>query len=276
MVISLHSFLVLAAALASTGVAAGLLAGLLGVGGGIVIVPVFSFVLDMLGYAPGVGMHVAVGTSLATIIATSVASLRAHHAKGAVDLELLRRWAPAMFAAAGAGGFAARHIDGDAMRMVFACVAVLVAVNMTLPGRFVVSDRLPEGAGGRAGLPAVIGFVSSLMGIGGGTLSVPLLTAFSYPARRAVGTASAFGLVIAIPATAGFIWSGMGVEGRPAFSLGYVNLLAAALIIPITMVMARQGARIAHAIAPELLKRLFALFLGATALRMFWSIYAAG
>lgn len=230
----------------------------------------------MLGYMPGVAMHVAVGTSLATIIATSIASIRTHHSKGAVDLALLRRWAPAMFIAAGAGGVAARYIDGAQLKLVFACIAVLVAINMLLPRKLVIAEQLPQGAAGRAGLPGLIGFVSALMGIGGGTLSVPLLTAFNYPVHKAVGTAAAFGLVIAVPATAGFIWGGLGVEGRPAFSLGYVNLLAAALIFPITVVMARQGARMAHAIRPELLKRLFAMFLGVTAFRMFWSIFAGG
>lgn len=276
MTISIQTFLMFSAILACTGMAAGLLAGLLGVGGGIVIVPVLSFVLDMMGYPPGVAMHVAVGTSLATIIATSLASIKAHHARGAVDLGLLRVWAPAMFIAAGAGGIAARYIGGDSLKLVFACVALLVAVNMLLPRRLVIAESLPAGATGRVGIPGFIGFVSSLMGIGGGTLSVPVLTAFSYPVHKAVGTAAAFGLVIAVPATAGFIWAGMQVEGRPPFSLGYVNVLAAALIIPLTIITARHGARLAHQIPADRLKLLFALFLGATALRMFWSIFARG
>lgn len=274
--ITFQSFLLFSGALVMTGVAAGLLAGLLGVGGGIVIVPVLSLVFDMLGYPGDVAMHVAVGTSLATIIPTSIASMRAHHKRGAVDIALLRQWGPAMFVMAGAGGFAARYVGGDTLKLVFACVALVVGLNMLLPKRLVLAERLPQGAAGRLGLPGFIGFVSSLMGIGGGTLSVPVLTSFSYPVHKAVGTAAAFGLIIAVPATVGFIWSGVGVAGRPDLSLGYVNLLAAGLIFPITMVVARTGASLAHRIQPEHLKRVFALFLGATALRMFWSIFAGG
>lgn len=274
--ITFQAFLLLSGALAMTGVAAGLLAGLLGVGGGIVIVPVLSLVFDMLGFSGDVAMHVAVGTSLATIIPTSIASLRAHHKRGAVDIDLLRAWGPAMFLTAGAGGFAARYIGGDSLKLVFACVALVVGLNMLLPKRLVLGASLPQGLAARLGLPGFIGFVSSLMGIGGGTLSVPVLTSFSYPVHKAIGTAAAFGLIIAVPATIGFMWSGIGVAGRPELSLGYVNLLAAALIFPITMVMARYGASIAHSIQPDHLKRVFALFLGATALRMFWSIFAGG
>lgn len=276
MSISIQTFFMFSAILACSGVAAGLLAGLLGVGGGIVIVPVLSFVLDMMGYPPDVAMHVAVGTSLATIIATSLASIKAHHARGAVDFDLLRAWGPALFVAAGAGGIAARYIGGDSLKLVFAYVALLVGVNMLLPKRLVIARHLPTGVTARTGIPGLIGFISSLMGIGGGTLSVPVLTAFSYPVHKAVGTAAAFGLIIAVPATAGFVWAGMGIDGRPPFSLGYVNLLAAALIIPLTIITARHGARLAHRIAADRLKLLFALFLGATALRMFWSIFAQG
>lgn len=255
--------------LLATGLIAGTLAGLLGVGGGIVIVPVLYHLFSLLGIDEAVRMHVAVGTSLATIIPTSISSARAHYRRGSLDMDLLKSLAPAIVGGVIIGTIVGGQVSGAVLTGVFAVVALLVAANMGLRREpIVVADELPTGAP-RAGIGAFIGGFSTVMGIGGGTLTVPILSAFRFPIRRAVGTASAIGLLISVPGTIGFVLSGVGVEGRPPGSIGYANLIGFALIVPMTVLMAPVGARLAHTINPALLKRLFALFLFLTALRMF-------
>lgn len=263
----------LAGGLAAASIVAGIIAGLLGVGGGIVIVPTLFWLFTIIDFAPELSMHMAVATSLATIIATSVSSMRAHHKKGAVDVALLRRWTPAMAIGALAGGLVARFVDPAALKAIFGVVALIVAANLSTPRNLVVAAALPAGKIVQSAISLVIGLLSSLMGIGGGTLSVPTLAAFSYPIHKAVGTASAFGLVIAVPAVAGFVISGWDAPGRPPFSLGYVNLAAAAIILPFTTVLAPYGARLAHRLDAVWVKRAFATFLAITALRMIWTAF---
>jgi uncharacterized membrane protein YfcA len=261
-------YLLVVPALAATGMVAGLLAGLLGVGGGIVIVPVFFWGLGIVGLIPDIASHLAVGTSLATIIPTSISSMRAHNRKGNVDLTLLKRWAVTIFIGAALGGIAARFIPGQALRSVFGIVALLVAINMALPKQFTIADAPPVSKWINGIISTVVGFLSSLMGIGGGTLSVPILAAFNTPVHKAVGTASALGLLIAIPGTIGFIWAGWGHPDLPPFSLGYVSVPAVIIIAPFSFLFAPLGARIAHALNPRPLKLTFAVFLAITALRM--------
>ncbi|MHA6346807.1 sulfite exporter TauE/SafE family protein [Roseivivax sp. CAU 1761] len=251
---------------------AGVLAGLLGVGGGIVIVPVLFWVLTLTQFPEAVAMHMAVATSLATIVFTSISSARAHDSRGAVDRALLKRWAPGMILGALLGGLVARFIDADGLKTVFGLIALVVAVNMASTRTLVLRDRLPERRAVSHAMSSGIGLLSAWMGIGGGTLSVPILSAFSVEIRRAVGTAAAFGFLIAVPATLGFAISGLGVPGRPPFSLGYVNLAAAALILPFTTLFAPLGARIAHGVDRKWIKRVFAVFLAITALRMLASV----
>lgn len=248
--------------------AAGLLAGLLGVGGGIVIVPMLFWILTGLGFSPDVVMHLAVGTSLATIIPTSISSTRSHRRRGNVDEILLRLWAPGVFAGAAAGGFAAKFIDGEVLSGIFGVVAILVSLNMVTPRPLHLRDAPPRGLLANSSLASVVGLFSALMGIGGGTLSVPILASFAVPILRAVGTASAFGLLIAAPAVVGFVWAGWDVPGLPPGSLGYVSLPAALVITPITVLLAPVGARIASSINQRALRLCFAVFLGITAVRM--------
>lgn len=271
-----HTVLViLVVGLLGTGVVAGLLAGLLGVGGGIVIVPVLFWVLEALDFPSVLSMQMAVGTSLATIVPTSLSSMRAHHRKGAVDGALLRLWGPAVVVGAAAGGLAAGPIGGDGLKLVFGVIALAVSVNMATPRRLIVAAAPPVSRWINRIIATLIGFFSALMGIGGGTLSVPTLSACSYPMHRAVGTASAIGLLIALPAVLGFIWSGLGVPGRPPLSLGYVNLAAAAIIFPVTVLCAPVGAGLAHRLNQKRLRQAFALFLALTALRMLHSVFVS-
>jgi uncharacterized membrane protein YfcA len=250
------------------GVVGGLVAGMLGVGGGIVIVPVLYHVMDLLGIDPNVRMHIAVGTSLATIIPTSISSLRSHNAKGAVDWELLRRWIWPMLAGVVIGSALAGYAKGQALSLFFACVALPVAIYLAFVSearRF--SDHLPEGVGG-ALLPAGISGISTMMGIGGGTVGVPAMTLFGMPIHRAVGTASAFGAIISIPGTIGSIITGWGVGHLPPYSLGYVNLLGFVLIAPASYLVAPVGAHIAHNSDKRSLRMMFAFFIFITAVKM--------
>lgn len=250
----------------------GLLAGLLGVGGGIIIVPALFWLFSIIKFEPQLAMHTAVGTSLATIIATSISSMRAHHKKDAVDWDLFKRWLPTMAIGALLGGFIAKYIASTILVLIFACLAVLVAINLFRPISKVISSQLPS-ENKQRGIGGVIGFASALMGIGGGTFSVPTLVAYSYPAHRAVGTAAALGLVIALPATIGFIVSGWGKAGLLPYSFGYVNLIAAGIMLPFTMFFAPIGAKLAHKLPAETIKRAFAVFLFITAMRMLISLF---
>jgi uncharacterized membrane protein YfcA len=262
-----------AASLLATGVAAGFIAGLLGVGGGIVIVPVLYFVLGALGVDEEVKMHVAVGTSLSTIVFTSFASFRAHSRRGAVDFELLRSWAPGIVAGVIIGSFLASVFSGDVLTAIFGTIALIVAIYMAFSKpEWRVFSGLPTGILKHA-VAAVIGAVSALMGIGGGTLSVPTLTLCGYPIHRAVGTAAAIGFAIGVPGTIGFIIAGWGREGLPPLSLGYVSLLGLILILPTSMLLAPWGARAAHALPVRGLRIAFAVFLALTSARMLYSVW---
>jgi uncharacterized membrane protein YfcA len=265
--------LALAAAMAATGLVSGTLAGLLGVGGGIVIVPLLFNVFPLFGIPESIQMKVAVATSLATIIPTSIQSARKHHATGSMDVALLRSIWPAMLAGVAFGTFIGVYVKGEGLTAVFAMVALLVALNMGFTGvDFKIADRVPDGPP-RAALGMGIGSVSAMMGIGGGTLGVPLLSMFGFPIRSAVATASAFGLIISIPATIGFVAGGWNDARVPPFSLGYVSLVGFALIAPTSILATPWGVKLAHSIPPLWLKRAFAVFLAATSLRMFWSLF---
>ena len=262
----------LAVALAATGLVAGVMAGLLGVGGGIVIVPVLYHLFTLLGIDESVRMHVTVGTSLATIIPTSIMSSRAHRRKGSLNMDLIRSLMPGVVVGVALGSVASRFLDGGVLTAVFACVALLVALNMAFKrDGFAVADGLP-GRAGTALLGGGIGGISTLMGIGGGTLSVPLLNALKVPMHTAVGTGAMLGMVISIPGALAFVVNGLDVPMRPPFSLGYVNLLGFALIVPATMATTGWGATLAHRIDARRLRQVFAAFLALTSLRMFYGL----
>jgi uncharacterized membrane protein YfcA len=258
--------------LVAASVLGGLVAGLLGVGGGIVIVPAFYSVLTVLGFDENVKMKIAVATSLAGIIPTSLSSMRAHFARGAVDTALLRDWGPWIAVGVLAGTAIAASVRGVVLTGVFGTVAVVVAAYMTFTAEGTrISDHLPRGLL-KIVICASIGAISAMMGIGGGTLTVPVLSLSGYPIRRAVATASAIGLIIAVPGAVGFILSGLHAPHRPPLSLGYVNLAGLATTVPAMILLAPYGASLAHSISVGRLRKAFALFLALTAARMFYGL----
>jgi uncharacterized membrane protein YfcA len=255
-----------------TGAIAGVLAGLLGVGGGIIVVPVLYSLLGFLDIDDSVRMHVSVGTSLASIVVTSIVSARSHHRRGAVDIELLKSWAIFIGVGSVLGTMIASAVDGPVLSAIFAVIALLVAIYMAFtPAEFKIRDGLPGKWLGRFSA-FNIGGISAMMGIGGGTLGVPYFNAFGYPVHRAVGTSAAIGLIVAVPAAIGFIISGWGIPALPQASIGHVNLLGLLLIAPFTSMTAPLGVRLAHHLSPRALKFAFAIFLFATSARMFYGL----
>lgn len=262
----LSLLLTMGAMLLVIGAVAGVLAGLLGVGGGIVLVPAFFYAFQVLGYDSPQLMQLCLGTSLATIIVTSVRSVLAHNRKGAVDWDILKTWAPGIAIGAIIGVSVAAQLRSEVLQMIFGVLALSVAVYMAL-GRsdWRLGDAMPGGAL-RAAMSPVLGFLSVLMGIGGGSFGVPVMTLFNVPIHRAVATAAGFGVIIAVPAVVGFLLVGLDVA--PPFSIGAVNLVAFGLVIAMTLITAPWGAALAHRTDAGRLKRVFGIFLGLVALNM--------
>lgn len=262
-------------ALAACGLFSGLVAGLFGIGGGAVIVPVLYFLFSGLGYGE-TAQHVAVATSLATIILTSARSVMAHHKRGAVDWGVLKTWSPWIVLGAALGTIVAGQLDGQILTLLFGLIAFVLAAQLFFgrPGWRLAED-VPGGAV-RAGLGSGMGALSALMGIGGGTFGVTLLTVCGRTMHVAVATGAGFGIAIGAPAALTALFTGQGIEGLPPFSVGYVNVAAFALISVFTVLMAPVGARLAHALDAARLKKAFAILLAIVATRMLWSAIGAG
>lgn len=265
----MSDLVLLAAAMLFTGVVGGFLAGLLGIGGGIVIVPVMEAALAYVGVDGAIRMQVAVATSLATIVPTSIASSRAHNKRSAVDTGLVRRWAVYVLIGALAGTFVASRVHSDVLAAVFAAVALAIAIKMMMPlENKTIAPEVPTGPLVPL-IPTSTGFLSSMMGIGGGTFSVMALTLYGQPIHRAVGTAALLGLFISLPGSLGYMASGLGDPRLPTGSIGFVNLIGFALISPMTFIAAPVGAATAHRLGQRQLSWLFGLFLILVAVRMF-------
>lgn len=256
--------------LLAVGAIAGTLAGLLGVGGGIVIVPVLYWLTEIgvLQVDQEVAMHFAVATSLATIIPTSISSGLAHYRKGSIDVSLFRAWAPWMVVGALIGSLLATRLDATVLSGIFGVIALIVVLNMLNPKPFTLAKAPPATIVGRAAFAMPIGAFSAMMGVGGGTLSVPTLTLLSFPVHRAVGTAALFGLVIAVPGVLGYALAGQNIAGLLPYSLGYINIPAAIIISCATFFCAPIGVRIAHGLNASRLRLAFAIFLGVSAVKM--------
>lgn len=266
MLVSLFVFL-------ACGAAAGVLAGLLGVGGGLVIVPMLSLVLPMLGTAPQHVQHLALGTSLASIIVTSVSSMRAHNSRGAVRWDIWKAITPGILLGTFFGGLTAAYVPANALKIFFVCFLYSVSIQMLLDLKPKPGRDLP-GRAGIAGVGGIIGLTSSFVGIGGGTLSVPFMTFCNVPMRTAVGTSAAIGFPIAASGALGYVVGGWNAPDLPPTALGYVHTLAFAGLAAASFFTAPLGARLAHSLPVPTLKRGFAVFLLLVATRMLWSVLA--
>lgn len=245
---------------------AGVLAGLLGVGGGIVLVPAFFYTFSTLGYGSDQLMQVCLATSLATIIVTSIRSVLSHNKKGAVEWGILRSWAPGIVVGAVIGVMVASGLRSSVLQGIFGILGLIVGAYLGL-GRaeWRLAEEMPKGIK-RAILSPVLGFLSVLMGIGGGSFGVPTMTLHGRPIHKAVATAAGFGVIIAVPSVIGFLFVNISVA--PPWTIGAVNIPAFLLIITMTMITAPYGVKLAHAMDPKPLKRVFAVFLTLVALNM--------
>ncbi|MBD3810660.1 MAG: sulfite exporter TauE/SafE family protein [Betaproteobacteria bacterium] len=258
------------AAYGGLGLVVGFVAGLLGVGGGLIIVPVLIMLLHTHGQAVGMEPQLALGTSLATILFTSLSSVRAHHRRGAVEWPLVRRIAPGIVLGTLAGAALAARMPATVLKVFFVVFLFYAAVQMWLDFKPAPHRGLP-GRTGTSLAGGVIGVVSSWVGIGGGTLSVPFMLWHNVPLHRAIATSAAIGFPIAFAGAVGYVLGGWTVSGLPAGSLGFVYLPALAGIVLGSVLTAPLGARTAHRLPVRPLKRVFALLLFTLALRMVWT-----
>ena len=242
------------------GACAGTLAGLFGIGGGLIIVPVLIFSFDLLQVDPAVATHLAVGTSLATIIFTSVSSIKTHHDKQGVIWSVFRPMAVGLLVGAVLGVMTAGLLPGMVLRLIIGVFAIVIGIQMALALQPKPHRNLP-------GLPVLatvgggIGWASAIFGIGGGSLSVPYLTWCNVRMQQAVGTSAACGFPIAVMGALTNVWEGWNVDTLPQWSLGYIYLPAAVGIILTSVPFARLGAKLAHRLPSKTLKRIFSVLL---------------
>jgi len=254
------------------GLAVGFLAGLLGIGGGMVMVPMLVFVFTAKGFPLEHMMHLALATALATIAFTSLSSVRAHHRHGGVDWAVARTMAPGILAGSLAAALAAGFIPTRPLAIFFTGFMFYAAAQMFVEIKPRAGRQLP----GRAGLFAAgasIGAISSVLAAGGAFLSIPFLAWCNLPLKRAIGTAAANGFPIAVAGTVGYVLQGSRVPDLPEWSLGYVYLPALLLIVAASMPMAPLGARLAHWLPVKPLRMVFALMLFALGLRMLANLW---
>lgn len=256
------SALLALASMIAAGMVAGFAGGLFGIGGGFVVVPALYVVMPLLGGSPDHLAHVAVGTSLATIVATSFRSMQAHARRGAVDFELLKSWAPWVVLGVGAGTLFADRVSGRLLALVFGGGVVLMSLHFLFPvlaGRQ-LRDELPAGMA-RAGIAGSLGAFSSLLGIGGGTIAIIVMTLCGKSIHRSIATASGLGLIIALPGGIGFMAIGFREPGLPLGSIGYVDVPAALAIVSTSIFTAPLGAAAAHRLDAGKLRSRFGAYL---------------
>jgi uncharacterized membrane protein YfcA len=262
-----------ALALAAAGVVSGLLAGIFGIGGGAILVPVFYQVFGYLDVPEAVRMHLSIGTSIAIIVPTSLRSFTSHRLRGAVDMALLRSWIVALPLGAILASVIAAMISSVALRLVFVGIAILVSLRMLFNREsWRIGDALPGGVVNQI-IGVLIGTLSGLMGIGGGVLNNTYMTSFGRPIHQAVATSAGVGVLISIPGIVGYVAAGWGEPGLPPVSTGFINWIAVALVVPIALLVTPLGVRLAHAMSKRQLEIGFGIFLIAVAVRFLFSIY---
>ncbi|MBK1853171.1 MULTISPECIES: sulfite exporter TauE/SafE family protein [unclassified Marinobacter] len=252
------------------GAFAGTLAGLFGIGGGLIIVPVLIFSFGAQGFSLEIAAHMAVGTSLATIVFTSLSSIRSHHGHGAIRWDVFRPMAFGIVAGALIGAWTAALLSGAMLELIIGVFVILVGLKML----FEVNpspSRNVAGKVGLAGAGAGIGWASAIFGIGGGTLTVPYLSWSNVRMQQAVGTSAACGLPIAVAGAVGNVWTGWSEPALPEYSFGYIYLPALIGIILTSVLFARVGANLAHRLNAKVLKRVFAILLLLVGLRFLLS-----
>ncbi len=253
------------------GAVAGILAGLLGIGGGLIIVPMVVFALTWQGVAPEHIMHLALGTSMASIIFTSVSSFLAHHRRGAVQWQVVRRIVAGILVGTFLGATLAARLSTDALKVIFVVFLYYMGYQLLTNKKPKPSRTLP-GLGGMSGVGIGIGVVSAFVGIGGGTLSVPFMIWCNLPVHTAIGTSAAIGFPIAIAGAAGYLINGLRAAALPPYSLGYIYLPALAGIVGCSILTAPLGVRLAHSLDVDKLKRVFAVLLFIMGTRMLVSV----
>lgn len=248
---------------------AGVLAGLFGIGGGAVLVPVFYSMLGFLGVDEAIRMHLSVGTSLAIIVPTSLRSFMGHKAKNAVDMDFLKSSMIAVPIGVLLATFLVAGASSSMLRMIFAICALVIAMRLLFgKDEWKIASDIPRGIGMYVS-GAVIGFFSTFMGIGGGVFNNTYMTLFGRPIHQAIATSSGVGVLISIPGMIGYIWAGWGLENLPPFSIGFVNILMVLIIIPVTLMVAPIGVKLAHALSKRKLEIGFGIFLVLVAARFF-------
>lgn len=262
------------AAYLALGAFAGVFAGMLGIGGGLVLVPALALMFAAQAQFPaGEVLHVALGTSMASIIFTAIASIRTHHRHGAIRWDIVKTITPGILVGTGFGTLVAASVPTRPLALFFTFFVCVVAVQMAMNLKPKATRELP-GPVGIAGVGLGIGVLSSLVAIGGGSLTVPFLTWCNVRIQHAIGTSAAIGLPIAIGGTVGYVFNGWGKSVLPAGSLGYVYLPALAILVAATMVTAPIGARLAHRLPVATLKRIFAGLLILLAVKMLWNLFS--
>ena len=251
---------------------AGFMAGLLGVGGGAIMVPILTSIFIAEGFPKSEVVHLTLGTSMAAIVFTSISSLRAHHAHGAVLWKVVRGITPGILLGTFGTTFVAAQAPATALTLFFAVFMSYVAVQMLLNIKPKPHRELP-GALGMSAVGVGIGGISALVAIGGGTMSVPFMTWCNVKAQHAIGTSAAIGLPIALAGTAGYLVNGWGHSGLPAASFGFVYLPALVPVVLVSMAVAPFGARLAHRLPVATLKRVFAGILLLLVTKMLWSVF---
>lgn len=251
---------------------AGFIAGLLGIGGGMIIVPVVLWVLQMQGMENiAHAQHLAVGTSFAIMVFTTFSSMMAQNRKGAVDWQVVKRMAPGMIFGVLIGSFIAKHISNGALQIFFIVFTVLIALKTLADAKPKPSRSLPGGAGLSA-VGTLFGVVSSWVGIGGGSLSVPFMMYCNVPVHKAVGTSAGLAWPIAVAGALGYLYSGWNISGLPEGSFGFWYLPAVAVLSVATVVCAPLGVKAAHKLPPAKLKLAFGILLLVIAGRMLWRL----
>lgn len=254
------------------GAIAGLLSGLFGVGGGLIIVPILAFIFGLLHFPDAHVMHMALGTSLATIILTSISSARAHHRKHNVDWDIVRTIVPGIVIGTLLGSLVATSLHSDWLTLIFVIFVLAVATQLMLDLKPDPHRQLP-GKAGTSLMGGVIGIISSLVGIGGGTLSVPFLVYCNTAMHRAIGTSAAIGLPIAVSGAIGYLVTGWSITEMPRYSLGFIYLPAFAGIAIASVFTAPVGAAVAQRFSAKGLKRLFAVLLYVIGVKMVWGLF---